>query len=97
VHDYLFAVMQSYQMKQEVLKMSEQATTARTRTGGRSSHHTLWTVPNFEMLPGLTREVPLCEVMDGAQVDRIMYTSMSFFQAKPDKSADQSNVTCSVV
>ena len=86
VHDYLFAVMQCYQMKQELLKMSEQATPTRTRTGGRSSRRALWTVHNFEMLPGLTRGITLCEMMDGEQVDRIMHTSMTFFQAKLDRS-----------
>ena len=43
----------------------------RSRDGGRSARRALRTAPNFEMLPGLTRNLPLCELMDAAQVERI--------------------------
>lgn len=60
--------------------MSEQATPARTRTGGRSSRRALRAAPNFEMLPGLTRGIPLCEVMDGVQVERMDAASMDILE-----------------
>ena len=36
--------------------------------------------PNFEMLPGLRNALPHCEVMDGAQVERIDAASMDILE-----------------
>ena len=55
-------------------------TATATRTGGRSARRAMRTAPNFEMLPGLTRGIPLCEVMDGAQVERIDAASMDILE-----------------
>ena len=42
-----------------------------SRSGGRNARRALRTAPKFDMLPGLVGKLPLCEVMDGAQVGRI--------------------------
>ena len=42
-----------------------------SRSGGRNARRALRTAPKFDMLPGLVGKLPLCEVMDGAQVERI--------------------------
>ena len=42
-----------------------------SRSGGRSSRPALRTSPNFDMLPSLVGNLPFCEVMDGAAVERI--------------------------
>ena len=42
-----------------------------SRSGGRSARRALRTAPNFDMLPGLVSNLPFCEVMDGAAVERI--------------------------
>jgi trimethylamine--corrinoid protein Co-methyltransferase len=67
-------------MEQKVPIMSDHAKPTRTRSGGRSSRRALRTAPNFEMLPGLTRGIPLCEVMDGAQVERMDAASMDILE-----------------
>ena len=46
-------------------------TAHRTRAGGRAARRAIRTAPNFEMLPGLENTLPLCEVMDGGEVERI--------------------------
>ncbi|MDX1742391.1 MAG: trimethylamine methyltransferase family protein, partial [Ruegeria sp.] len=51
-----------------------------SRAGGRSARRAMRTAPNFNMLPGLTRGIPLCEVMDGAQVERIDAASMHILE-----------------
>ena len=51
-----------------------------TRSGGRSARRALRSAPNFEMLPGLTRGIPLCEVMDRGQVERIDAASMDILE-----------------
>ena len=52
----------------------------RSRGGGRAARRALRTAPNFDMLPGLTRKIPLCEVMDGAQVEAIDNASMDILE-----------------
>lgn len=56
----------------------------RTRTsrsgGGRAARRAIRTAPDFTMLPGLTRNLPLCEVMDGSQVERIDNASMDILE-----------------
>ncbi|WP_170593417.1 trimethylamine methyltransferase family protein [Ruegeria arenilitoris] len=55
-------------------------TATRARTGGRAARRALRTAPSFDMLPGLTRNIPLCEVMDGSQVERIDAASMDILE-----------------
>ncbi|WP_170421518.1 trimethylamine methyltransferase family protein [Ruegeria arenilitoris] len=55
-------------------------TATRVRTGGRAARRALRTAPCFDMLPGLTRNIPLCEVMDGSQVARIDAASMDILE-----------------
>ncbi|WP_170599768.1 trimethylamine methyltransferase family protein [Ruegeria arenilitoris] len=55
-------------------------TATRARTGGRAARRALRTAPCFDMLPGLTRNIPLCEVMDGSQVERIDAASMDILE-----------------
>ena len=38
--------------------MTEQATATRSRSGGRHARRALRTAPKFDMLPGLTRNIP---------------------------------------
>ena len=54
--------------------------TAPPRTRGRAARQALRSAPNFTMLPGLTRALPLCEVMDGAQVEMIDAASMDILE-----------------
>ncbi|SEL20985.1 trimethylamine---corrinoid protein Co-methyltransferase [Roseovarius azorensis] len=53
---------------------------SRARAGGRSARRAIRTAPKFDMLPGLTRALPVCEVMDGAQVERIDAASMDILE-----------------
>ncbi|WP_422050851.1 trimethylamine methyltransferase family protein [Shimia sp.] len=57
-----------------------QKTAMRTRAGGRSARRAVRTAMNFDMLPGLTNRLPLCEVMDGTQVERIHNASMDILE-----------------
>ena len=52
----------------------------RTRSGGRSARRAARTAPKVDMLPGLTRNIPECEVMDGSQVERIHNASMDILE-----------------
>ncbi|WP_420857467.1 trimethylamine methyltransferase family protein [Marivivens marinus] len=52
----------------------------RSRAGGRAARRAIRTAPNRTMLPGLTGALPLCEVMDGAQVEKIDDASMSILE-----------------
>ena len=52
----------------------------RTRAGGRSARRAIRTAPQFDMLPGLTRGLPHCEVMDGSQVERIDNAAMDILE-----------------
>ncbi|WP_068298561.1 trimethylamine methyltransferase family protein [Pararhodobacter sp. CCB-MM2] len=60
--------------------MSDIQAPARSRSGGRAARRTLRTTRDFTMLPGLTRAIPECEVMDGAHVERIDAASMDILE-----------------
>ncbi len=55
-------------------------TRTRSRLGGRSARRTLRSAHDFTMLPGLENSLPFCEVMDGAQVERIDLASMDILE-----------------
>ena len=55
-------------------------TTPRTRSGGRDARRAFRSAPDFSMLPGLTRALPTCEVMDEEQVRRIDEASMAILE-----------------
>ena len=50
------------------------------RAGGRVARRALRSAPDFTMLPGLANSLPRCEVMDGAQVERIDAASMDILE-----------------
>ncbi|MGB0867010.1 MAG: trimethylamine methyltransferase family protein, partial [Granulosicoccaceae bacterium] len=50
------------------------------RVGGRAAHRAKRLKPNFTMLPGLENKLPLCEVMNGSQVERIDAASMHILE-----------------
>ena len=60
--------------------MAEAATRVRSRMGGRSARRTMRSTRDFTMLPGLTNTLPLCEVMDGSQVEKIDAASMDILE-----------------
>ncbi|MDA7965567.1 trimethylamine methyltransferase family protein [Ruegeria sp.] len=60
--------------------MTNSATATRSRAGGRSARRAERTAPKFDMLPGLTRNLPVTEVMDGSQVERIDAASMDILE-----------------
>ncbi|MEM6887201.1 MAG: trimethylamine methyltransferase family protein [Pseudomonadota bacterium] len=63
--------------------MSDQATTTArrgSRAGGRAARRAIRTATDITMLPGLQNKMPLCEVMDGAQVERIDAASMDILE-----------------
>ena len=63
--------------------MSElkEPTRSKSRSGGgRSARQAKRNAPNFDMLPGLTRNIPLCEVMDEEHVERIDNASMTILE-----------------
>lgn len=60
--------------------MSDTKTAPRARSGGRSARRTLRTTPDFTMLPGLARAIPVCEVMSGSQVELIDAASMDILE-----------------
>ena len=57
-----------------------ETTLTRSRSGGRAARQAIRSAPKFDMLPGLEGKLPLCEVMDGAQVERIDAASMSILE-----------------
>ncbi len=59
--------------------MTVQATGSR-RSGGRSARRIMREATDVSMLPGLTRQLPVCEVMDEEQVRRIDEASMSILE-----------------
>ncbi|MEB8388731.1 trimethylamine methyltransferase family protein [Rhodobacteraceae bacterium KMM 6894] len=52
----------------------------RLRAGGRAARRTLRSTRDFAMLPGLNNRLPLCEVMDGAHVEKIDNASMDILE-----------------
>ena len=56
------------------------APSPRSRAGGRAARRTLRNTRDIAMLPGLTNTLPLCEVMDGAQVEKIDNASMDILE-----------------
>jgi trimethylamine--corrinoid protein Co-methyltransferase len=61
--------------------MTDTLAPTRTRSGGRAARRTLRRTRDFTMLPGLTRALPLTEVMDGAeQIARIDAASMDILE-----------------
>ena len=52
----------------------------RTRSGGRSARRALRLAADLSMLPALHRNLPLCEVMDTSQVERIDAASMAILE-----------------
>ncbi len=52
----------------------------RRRAGGRSARRAARTAHDFTMLRGLNNVLPYCEVMDGAQVERIDAASMDILE-----------------
>lgn len=60
--------------------MDETLTPARTRAGGRAARRALRGTRDIHMLPGLTRGIPTCEVMDQAQIERIDNASMHILE-----------------
>lgn len=52
----------------------------RTRSGGRAARQSIRSIRDIKMLPGLTCKIPLCEVMDGAQVEMIDNASMNILE-----------------
>lgn len=50
------------------------------RSGGRGSRRALRSAPDLSMLPALKPNLPLCEVMDGAGVERIDAASMAILE-----------------
>lgn len=55
-------------------------TKPRARAGGRAARRSSRSAPNFDMLPGLTRALPTCEVMDAGQIARIDAASMDILE-----------------
>jgi trimethylamine--corrinoid protein Co-methyltransferase len=60
--------------------MTDATVKSRARSGGRSARRALRAAPQFDMLPGLHRNIPVCEVMDAAQVERIDNASMDILE-----------------
>jgi trimethylamine--corrinoid protein Co-methyltransferase len=51
-----------------------------SRQGGRANRRALRSVTDTAMLPGLFNKLPVCEVMDGSQVERIDAASMDILE-----------------
>ncbi len=60
--------------------MTDAPTLPRSRSGGRAARRALRSAPQFDMLPGLKNTLPLCEIMDGSQVERIDNASMDILE-----------------
>jgi len=60
--------------------MSTDSVITRSRSGGRSARKAIRSAPNHLMLPGLTRNLPLCEPMDEEQILRIDTASMDILE-----------------
>ena len=53
---------------------------AHRASGGRSARRAMRLKPNFDMLPTLKRNFPLCEPMDQAQIEAIDNASMAILE-----------------
>ena len=53
---------------------------SRRRAGGRAARRAVRTAHDFSMLPGLENTLPHCEIMSGAQVERIDAASMDILE-----------------
>jgi trimethylamine---corrinoid protein Co-methyltransferase len=60
--------------------MDEPQTPSRSRAGGRAARRALRTARDVRMLPGLTRAIAECEVMDPEHVERIHDASMDILE-----------------
>ncbi len=60
--------------------MNQQSPRLRSRAGGRSARRSIRSKRDVAMLPGLKNTLPLCEVMDGAGVERIDAASMDILE-----------------
>ncbi|MBU6266748.1 MAG: trimethylamine methyltransferase family protein [Sphingomonadales bacterium] len=60
--------------------MSETLTPTRSRAGGRAARRSLRTARDFTMLPGLERNLPTCEILSGAQIEKIDAASMDILE-----------------
>ncbi|MEM6939547.1 MAG: trimethylamine methyltransferase family protein [Pseudomonadota bacterium] len=60
--------------------MSQIEAKPRSRAGGRAARRTLRSTRDIRMLPGLTNALPLCEVMAGAQIEKIDAASMEILE-----------------
>jgi trimethylamine--corrinoid protein Co-methyltransferase len=60
--------------------MDEPQTPSRSRAGGRAARLALRATRDVRMLPGLTRAIPECEVMDPEQVERVHDASMDILE-----------------
>ena len=60
--------------------MDETQAGSRARSGGRAARRALRSTRDTHMLPGLTRGIPTCEVMDQGQIERIDGASMDILE-----------------
>ncbi|MBV2361606.1 trimethylamine methyltransferase family protein [Thalassococcus sp. CAU 1522] len=60
--------------------MTEATARSRGRSGGRAARVAIRSARDIRMLPGLTRALPVCELMQGAQVERIDAASMAILE-----------------
>lgn len=60
--------------------MTSETAIKKGRAGGRAARNALRSAPDHDMLPGLTRKLPHCEVMDEEQVRLIDDASMAILE-----------------
>ena len=60
--------------------MKVQPAKTRSRAGGRSARRTLRSARDVAMLSGLTRQLPVCEVLDAPHVEKIDAASMDILE-----------------
>ncbi|WGW03597.1 trimethylamine methyltransferase family protein [Tropicibacter oceani] len=60
--------------------MSADDRPARTRAGGRNARRALRAATDITMLPGLRHALPTCEILQGAQIERIDNASMDILE-----------------
>ncbi|SMX27681.1 Trimethylamine methyltransferase (MTTB) [Pelagimonas phthalicica] len=64
----------------QTLSKTPMPTRERSRAGGRSARRAARSTRDVTMLPGLKRGIPICEVMDQEQVERIDAASMDILE-----------------